>query len=234
MVLPCGCGPNDVYLRCPRLSVGNVRTGAVLPSGVGTTARWNPLSPERHTAFCIGVDVMPRKYFKVALRKKFNCGWILAEETGCWIWMGAPDVTTGYGSISEPTATGFRKIMAHRASWFLHRGPIPDGMHIDHVCRVRMCVNPDHLRVVTPKQNVLENSLGITARNKGKSHCPMGHPYSGDNLRTRKDGSRQCRTCRRVWWTLANRRRQQGRLKADGDRDGLTVWRAASRMQGEG
>lgn len=78
--------------------------------------------------------------------------WDKVEKRGqddCWLWMASTD-TVGYGHI------GLRGklVLAHRVSYSLDRGPIPDGYHIDHICRVRKCVNPRHLRVVTRKQNM--------------------------------------------------------------------------------
>lgn len=81
---------------------------------------------------------------------------------------------------------------AHRA-WYEHLfGKVPSGYELDHVCRVRHCVNPNHLRVVTHKEN-MEVSKAAT-----KTHCVKGHPLSGDNLRIEKStGFRKCKTCRK-------------------------------------
>lgn len=70
------------------------------------------------------------------------------------------------------------------------RGPIPSGMVVDHLCRVRSCVNPDHMEVVSRGENVLRG-VGISARNKSKDRCPKGHPYNG----VKKNGNRFCNTC---------------------------------------
>ena len=82
---------------------------------------------------------------------------------------------------------------AHRA-WYEHiMGPVPAGYELDHICRVRHCVNPNHLRVVTHKENVAY-SLAAT-----KTHCIKGHPFSGDNLYVVKGTNiRKCKACRRV------------------------------------
>lgn len=144
--------------------------GAVLPSGVGTTERWNPLSPERHTAFCIGGDV-PKGYPnkpRPTPRERFDTKWILCEETGCWVWIG-DSYDAGYGRFHVKGMPGG---IAHRWGWTLYVGPIPHGMVLDHKCRFRSCVCPDHLRVVTPRQNVLENSLSFTARFAARTSCP--------------------------------------------------------------
>jgi len=103
----------------------------------------------------------------------------------CVIWPGAIG-SHGYG------VRWFRgKLwLAHRAAWVEARGPIPDGMMLDHVCRVRACCNPDHLRVVTPRQNTLENSKGRSAIHAAKSECPKcGGPY------TQGKRKRRCKRC---------------------------------------
>jgi len=74
---------------------------------------------------------------------------------GCWIWTAATS-KSGYGKIYSEHAAGARGslISAHVASYLVHRGPIPDGAEIDHLCRVKLCVNPDHLEAVTHAENM--------------------------------------------------------------------------------
>lgn len=70
------------------------------------------------------------------------------DETGCWHWNNTP--TDSYGSVHRNGRTQ----RAHRYVWMQLRRPIPDGLHIDHLCRVKNCVNPDHLETVTPGENI--------------------------------------------------------------------------------
>lgn len=84
----------------------------------------------------------------------------------------------------------------HRVAWETLRGPIPDGMQLDHLCRQRACWNPDHLEPVSPRENVLRG-VGITAMNAKKTHCPQGHPYDDANTGITSTGKRRCRACGR-------------------------------------
>lgn len=109
---------------------------------------------------------------------------------GCIIWTGFLD-RDGYGQF---TAAGRRNVRAHRWAYEHHVGPIPDGLVIDHLCRVRHCVNPEHLEVVTVRENTLRG-LAPTALNARKAVCKYGHPLVGRNV-VLIPGGRSCRTCR--------------------------------------
>ncbi len=110
----------------------------------------------------------------------------------CWQWTGAK-TDKGYGHIS--VGSGVCR-MAHRVSWEIHRGPIPDGLQIDHLCRNRSCVNPDHLEPVTPTVNI-QRGFSPAALNSTKAQCVRGHELAGDNVRTER-GRRVCRACRNI------------------------------------
>lgn len=122
--------------------------------------------------------------------------WEKVDKTGeCWIWVGAITKTSGYGAFN---CGNYRYDSAHRVSVRLSGREIPKGMFVDHMCRTRSCVRPDHLRIVTPAVNVLENSRAPSAFNKLKTHCKRGHELSEDNLvggKTRLIG-RDCKKCR--------------------------------------
>jgi hypothetical protein len=117
--------------------------------------------------------------------------------TGCHLWQGAatrpgPD---GYGLFKASTKT---TRIAHRWLWEQTRGPLPQEMHLDHfVCEVRRCVNLDHVRPTTPRENVLR-SPSPAGDNLAKTHCKEGHPFDTENTYTTPDGKRQCRTCKRA------------------------------------
>lgn len=113
-------------------------------------------------------------------------------ETPCWIYRKKP-TNRGYAQfvMSDGTQPG-----AHRAFYEHHVGPIQDGLTIDHLCKVRRCVNPSHLEPVTRGENVLRGDT-ITAANTRKTHCPQGHEYSPENTYVCKLGRRACRACHR-------------------------------------
>ena len=97
-------------------------------------------------------------------------------------------MTSGYGRISIDNAMR----LAHRVAWTIFRGPIPDGMTIDHLCDNKSCVQVDHLRVVPIRDNVLRNG-GPSARNAAKTSCARGHALS----RRPGKGNRACDVCAR-------------------------------------
>jgi len=111
-------------------------------------------------------------------------------DSGCWQWIGTIDISNGYGRLSYK----HKEFMAHRVSYNLHRGEIEKGLVIDHLCKNKWCVNPEHLEPVTIGENVLRGD-GITARNLKKTHCPYGHEYIGKNLYINPRGNRVCRQC---------------------------------------
>jgi HNH endonuclease len=111
---------------------------------------------------------------------------------GCWIWTGT--LVRGYGQTS---IRGRERIYTHRLSWELHRGPIPDGLTIDHLCRVRACCNPDHLEPVTNAENLRRGA----ATRPRRTQCPQGHQVP--------EGTRQCIRCKQLW--EAKFRKQKGR-----------------------
>lgn len=124
--------------------------------------------------------------------------WAKVSVTGfCWLWTRAKNAY-GYGVFQlVPTykGKGGKQVKAHRHAYELLVGPIPDGMQLDHLCRVRSCVNPDHLQPVDNRTNALRGQ-GFTAKNAKKTHCPQGHPYDEKNTyHAPKTGWRQCRTC---------------------------------------
>lgn len=120
---------------------------------------------------------------------------IQREPSGCWLWTGELN-GGGYGV--------FRKRMAHRLVYKSIKGEFEKHLEIDHLCRVRRCVNPDHLEPVTRSENHRRGlAAGFLGRiHAAKTHCPRGHEYNEDNtsIRHGKDGHtrRICRECGRL------------------------------------
>lgn len=113
--------------------------------------------------------------------------WEKVEKTDtCWLWRASKS-SNGYGRINLDDGEG----IAHRVAYELAIGPIPEGHQIHHVCRVKDCVNPDHLKAVAPVDHAQEHL---------RTHCPRGHEYTPENTYlsvSSKTGwqSRLCRTC---------------------------------------
>jgi hypothetical protein len=111
--------------------------------------------------------------------------WLVDPETQHWYWQGAID-PKGYGRKGSPTKT----LYAHRFVYELLVGQIPEGLTIDHLCRVRHCVNPDHMEVTTIQVN-LARGFGVAANNARRTHCKNGHPFDA------VWGARRDRACKR-------------------------------------
>ena len=120
--------------------------------------------------------------------------WSKVDVSGdCWEWTAARN-TDGYGSLRDlerDTVLG-----AHRLIYEALVGPVPVGQELDHLCRTRHCVNPDHLRIVFHSENVAAGAVRFNGQyQRTKTHCPQGHPYDEINTRIDKRGARRCKTC---------------------------------------
>lgn len=122
----------------------------------------------------------------------------------CWIWQGA--TSHGYGVFRD----GEKTVVAHKFLYERLVGKVPEGLDLDHLCRNRACVNPNHLEPVTRQVNLLRGET-ITASNAAKTHCKKGHPFSGENVQ-RLQGRRRCKTCYR-YITMMGNRRYRAKLK---------------------
>jgi hypothetical protein len=158
------------------------------------------------------------------------------KTDSCWEWTASTN-GVGYGLIGVRRADGvWTNELAHRLSWMFAFGPVPAGLWVLHKCDNRVCVCPDHLFLGTPADNVHDamekgrmdyswlpraRSIGlpkaiarVREKKAARTHCPQGHPYSGDNVGVSADGARFCRQCAR------NRAREYERRKRALAREG--------------
>jgi len=122
--------------------------------------------------------------------------WAKVQESGegCWEWTASKSAG-GYGKFSRP-GHGNGWDYAHRVAYVALVGEVGEGLDLDHLCRVRHCVNPEHLEPVTRKEN-LRRGVGPTGINANKTHCIRGHEFTEENT-FREPGGRRCRECTRA------------------------------------
>lgn len=129
----------------------------------------------------------PRRTWEEAFEKHVD------RSGDCWQWTGTKYIN-GYGKISS----GPQQEYAHRWSYEHYVGPIPDGYVIDHLCRNRSCVNPQHMEPVTDEENK-QRGLGYALRNGMRTTCINGHEYTPENTYTPPNGKAiRCRECSRI------------------------------------
>jgi hypothetical protein len=140
----------------------------------------------------------------------------LPDAGGCWVWQRARG-DHGYGTVG----VNGRTELAHRHYYSLLRSPIPAGFDLDHLCRNRACVNPDHLEAVTHRVNALRG-MSPNALNARKTHCKYGHEFTPENTYHRPDKptTRNCKKCSR---RISIEKRQ--RYIARGITYGMSIYR---------
>ena len=134
---------------------------------------------------------------------------------GCWNWSGRVG-RKGYGQFGNGRS---RSTLVHKIAYEAIRGPVPDGLELDHLCRNRRCVNPDHLEPVTHRENVLRGD-GLAAKNARKTLCfKCGATLGGENAVSTKDRScRRCAFARQAEWKRAKRRDMRAAIAAQNGR----------------
>lgn len=160
----CACGCGQATMAAPK----NTYREGVLVYRKGELRKW---VAGHHS----------RVVFTVPLADRI---WQYVDKTEtCWLWTGSRN-RHGYGRVSVEGRT----IDAHRALWEMLNGPVPTGLELDHLCRVRACVNPDHLEPVTHAENMRRANLSHIG-------CRRGHAPTPENVYVSPQGRRNCRAC---------------------------------------
>lgn len=129
----------------------------------------------------------------------------VSKTDTCWLWTAS--IRNGYG-VFWPAD---RMVMAHRFAYEEAKGAIPDGLDLDHLCRVRNCVRPSHLEPVTRHENVMRGDVPRALR---ENKCRFGHPFTDENTYVNPKGARICKTCRRAGEARYRERRRGQRWSA--------------------
>lgn len=141
---------------------------------------------------------------------RWSIGRVVEAESGCWLWTGQVD-RGGYGRTVVSPSSG----LVHRLFYSVLVGNLVPGMHVDHMCRNKICCNPDHLEQVTPKENDRRKIAALGGRYRvinGKHLCRRGHEFTEENTRMERAG-RRCLTCKRE-----SRKRNEAEVVQDGTR----------------
>jgi hypothetical protein len=148
------------------------------------------IPPYRDLGFAVGDPRLPEDFWA---RVQVH------PTSACWEWQSS--MADGYARYTHEG----RQHQAHRLLYTLLVGPIQAGLVVDHLCRTRHCVNPDHLDPVTNRENIRRGILGLDKLSR--THCPKGHEYSPSNTIRSTTGGRHCRSCHNE----LNRRAQAAR-----------------------
>lgn len=147
----------------------------------------------------------PLKLRSIPLEDRF---WQYVDTSGsCWDWQASKD-RNGYGRFSVGGREG-KTSQAHRVSWELLVGEIGERLELDHLCRNRACVNPDHLEPVTHEENMKRSPWNAVHFQRSKTHCPHGHEYDELNTVLDAKGGRQCKMCARESARKGNAKRSR-------------------------
>jgi HNH endonuclease len=158
--------------------------------------------------------------FKGTLKERLLAKVRIDPITGCWIWI-ASRKPEGYGQFMMQDEEGrWHCVQAHRISYELFKGPIPDGLTLDHMCHDpplcpggnecphRPCINPNHLEPASHQQNIARGGSPAAKANRF-GVCRNGHPRTAENTLVLKGGGKTCKICHAISWEKTRAQRNQ-------------------------
>jgi hypothetical protein len=154
-------------------------------------------------------DPLATRRKRPSMQERFESKVLRSRPSGCWLWAGAHFQATGYAifNVPSPSDGRWRPATAHRVAYQLYVGPIPNGLHLDHLCRNRGCVNPAHLEPVTQQTNILRGYAPCAVSVRANK-CHRGHEFTAANTYVRNRNGRIKRDCR-----ACMRQREQSRVR---------------------
>jgi len=201
--LPSNGTATEINLRTHMKKIGYISLSKADRRHVWSITDFGRKALADDAAGLVPLEIAHQPPGRVVLAKRLEERLMPVPNSGCHIWLGNL-TTSGYGYLNNRVLPSNE---VHRIAFILANGSVPEGLVLDHLCRVRCCANPAHLEPVTSAENSYRGDT-IAAKYRARTHCDKGHPFEGENLALTPRGARRCRTCSRDSARRAQQRRK--------------------------